>query len=360
MRLKCQVVLHLAVIAVVLAVAGTAAAESIIAYYPFESGVPGGTTPDEYSDNDLTIASSYTSIDSAGMFGNTLKTTNVLGNAQLAADDPDLDVNFAKLSVSLWAKASTWTDTQFGGRYLTGKYSTGTNVPPTHGWNMNVKADRYSPVIHQIEFGGYNTSDTASQWLQTSFDTALDAEIFHHIVGTFDGSGDVCIYVDGILAASAPAQFTELLGDNADPFQVSNRGVTATNPNSGGGFIGSIDDYLIASGDVLSAQQVALTHGLGRLAGVSMGDGTTVGGEINDVLAAYNAQGSATAGGQSWSYMSNVGGGTTVGTIGGSVAGGDAYIVLGADGSGVMMVPEPGMLVMLLSSVIGLLLWRRQ
>jgi hypothetical protein len=71
--------------------------------------------------------------------------------------------------------------------------------------------------------------------------------------------------------------------------------------------------------------------------------------EITDVLAAYTTQTSAEAGtgaadGTIWYYSPNVGGGNTVGTIGGTVAGGNAFIVLGTDGSGVTVVPEPSTL----------------
>src|SRR5262249_49747901 len=106
------------------------------------------------------------------------------------------------------------------------------------------------------------------------------------------------------------------------------------------GFIGNIDDYALKD-DMISAQQVALIHGLGRLAGVTYGAGATLGADIDGVLSAYNTQGSATAGGSTWYYAPDVGGGTTIGTIGGTVAGGNAYVVLGSDGSGITLVPEP-------------------
>jgi hypothetical protein len=91
------------------------------------------------------------------------------------------------------------------------------------------------------------------------------------------------------------------------------------------------------------------------LAGVSYGSGTAVGQELAAVLDAYDTQGSAMAGGCLWEYMADVGGGNTIGAIGGSVAGGDAFIVLGADGSGVAIVPEPGALSLLCAGLVALL-----
>ncbi|MBN1910393.1 MAG: PEP-CTERM sorting domain-containing protein [Pirellulales bacterium] len=87
------------------------------------------------------------------------------------------------------------------------------------------------------------------------------------------------------------------------------------------------------------------------LAGVTYGSGTSLGGELADVLDAYQMEGSAMAGNVTWHYSDDVGGGTTIGMIGGSVAGGDAYIVLGTDGSGVTLVPEPSTFLLLLFAV---------
>jgi hypothetical protein len=157
-------------------------------------------------------------------------------------------------------------------------------------------------------------------------------------VGTYDDANNrAAIYVNGIIAASLTTTVTPFTGLNSNAFEVGNRGNGATAT----AYIGLLDDYYVAS-DTFTAQQIALTHGLGRLAGVSLGTGT----EITDVLAAYTTQTAAEAGtgaadGTIWYYSANVGGGNTVGTIGGTVAGGNAFIVLGTDGSGVTIVPEP-------------------
>ncbi|NLE38312.1 MAG: LamG domain-containing protein [Pirellulaceae bacterium] len=357
-------------LSVLLLAAEPATAETVFAYYAFDTETS-GATPDGVGDNDLTLGSSTgdsATIDSASMFGaGALKSTQVAGYAQLADGDPEFDTTYTKLSVSLWAnQAGGWTGT-FGNRYLTGKYSTGDN----RGWALSVKGGS----VNQIVFDGFesNLQTDPNLTATTTMSSALAEDEFHHIVATFDASGtsreaQFKIYVDGIrqenLAftsklSTVPNTIDAINGDNSNPFQVINRGNTAAHSTSGGGFIGSIDDYLIATGDVLTDQQVALIHGLGRLAGVSYESGATPGVELAGVLGAYNAQGSAMAGGAWWTYGANVGSGP-IGTIGGTVAGGDAYIVLGADGSGVTFVPEPGTFALLLAGLAGLLAWRRR
>jgi hypothetical protein len=154
------------------------------------------------------------------------------------------------------------------------------------------------------------------------------------------------LYINGILSTLIPVtspnagtsvasgtRQTQLNGVNGNAFQIANRGDSTGGTSAG--FIGSIDDYLLLDNAATNVD-VALIHGLGRLAGVSFGaqNQAMTSTQILDVLNAYNTQGSAAAGGKTWQYNASVGAGP-IGTIGGTVAGNDAFIVLGSDGSGV-------------------------
>lgn len=101
-------------------------------------------------------------------------------------------------------------------------------------------------------------------------------------------------------------------------------------------FTGSLDDFATWT-RALSGQEVALLGGLGYFAGVGVSDAT----QIDAVLSMYEAgTGTAVVGGQTWTYAASLGS-TTIGARGGSVANDDAFIVLGGDGSGIVIVPEP-------------------
>ena len=360
---RCASILLVVVVAVL--AAGPAVAETVFAYYPFDQETS-SVTPDGQSDNDLTLGADNgapATIDSASMFGaGAVKSTQVEAYAQLANGDPDFDVAYTQFSIALWAnQAGGWAEgTSSRSRYLAGKYATGSN----RGWSLDVRGG----AVNQICLSAFSTNDPhdPNLFAITDMDTALAADEFHHVVATFDAAGtspetQIAIYVDGIRQqgldfstkyGTPPEPISHLNGVNANNFQILNRGLTANDPNAGGGFIGSIDDCLLATGPVLTDKQVALLHGLGRLAGVSYGSGTINGEELASVLDAYDAQGLAVAGGETWYYSDNVGGGNTIGTIGGSVATGDAFIVLGTDGSGVNLVPEPGCLTLLLGILV--------
>jgi hypothetical protein len=114
-------------------------------------------------------------------------------------------------------------------------------------------------------------------------------------------------------------------------------GLTTT----GRDFQGYLDDAAIWS-DAKSAEQIALIHGLGSLAGVALGDSA-----IDNIQALFDTAGAGivSAGGTGWKYATGLGS-TTVGTTGGSVGTADAFIVLAPDGRGIQQVPEPATLVM--------------
>jgi hypothetical protein len=119
-------------------------------------------------------------------------------------------------------------------------------------------------------------------------------------------------------------------------------------------FTGMLDDFAYWHNEAIDGVEVALIHGLGRFSLVTLDDAS-----IANVRAAWmaGAGNSATSGAQTWHFASGLTGVT--GTTGGTVAGGDAFIVLdGTNGTGVSLIPEPGSLATLAAA--GLLLRRRR
>ena len=162
--------------------------------------------------------------------------------------------------------------------------------------------------------------------------SAVNTGEWVHVAASRNGSNLVGIYVNGERVASGTR--AESIGVS-QPFFIGNRTGRITP------FDGSIDDVATWT-RALTGQEVALLGGLGYFAGVGVSDGT----QIDALLSVYNAQsGTATVGGQSWTYASNLGS-STVGARGGSVEANSAFIVLGGDGTGVVIVPEPGAIVL--------------
>ncbi len=165
--------------------------------------------------------------------------------------------------------------------------------------------------------------------------------------GNSTNAGSATIYADGILGGTVPLDFVAYV-DNSVKLLIGAEPTTATTARRG--VTGLIDDVGIWS-RALSAQEVAIINGLGRFVGLVLDSGG-----IDAVLAAYNATGSASSGVRTWSYKTGLTG--PVGTTGGSIAGGDAYIVLGAGNGVQIVIPEPASLALL--SISGLLLLPRR
>jgi len=163
-----------------------------------------------------------------------------------------------------------------------------------------------------------------------------------------DGSsGNVKLYVNGVEDGSAtttrtrpsqPTYAAEIARNNRTPSQT---------------FQGDLDDIGVWD-EALDPKKIALLNGLGRFSGVDLGSAS-----IDNVLAVYNAtSGTATAGSEIWGYKTGLGS-TTVGATGGSVAGGDAYIVLDTSGNGVQQIPEPATVALAAVGLLGLRRRRR-
>ncbi len=193
--------------------------------------------------------------------------------------------------------------------------------------------------------------------------TSVDDNNWHHVAGVFvwddaNGNGQVDvgenserrIYVNGILESTQAETRSRI-----NPSRIGVGGlVRGNNSSANDPFTGLIDDFGYWD-DVVSDQMIALIHGLGRFSGVDLGDSA-----IDDVLAAWQAGAgnSATAGGEMWVYADGLTGVT--GAIGGSVIGGNAFIVLdGNTGAGVALIPEPASLALLVLGGLAAFGWRR-
>lgn len=174
----------------------------------------------------------------------------------------------------------------------------------------------------------YVRQSDGSKWVRATGGTDIFDDTWHHVVMVYaSGPGTAMVYIDGRLDATAT---------NSDvgatlAFNVGRVGAHETNLSLN---IGGLLDDLGIWNDALTPQQVALIHGLGHFTGLNLADDS-----IAAVLQAFNAQGQAEAGGYQWAYQAGLTG--NIGTIGGSTADNNAYIVLDGNGNGVQIVPEP-------------------
>ena len=157
--------------------------------------------------------------------------------------------------------------------------------------------------------------------------TTWTPDTWYHVAVTEDASNNIRLFVNGIEDGSFTTAYTRP-ADAADVVIGRHSDLAIPQYYSGG-----LDDLGVWNYD-LDPKKIALLNGLGRFAGVNLGDPA-----IDNVLAVFNAaSGSAAVGSQTWVYKTGLGS-TTVGATGGSVAGGDAYIVLDDSGNGVGVQP---------------------
>lgn len=214
-----------------------------------------------------------------------------------------------------------------------------------------------------IFVAGADAGGTGRQWLLQTSNSGADSAYFwsdttgafqrtlnfipsqnawHHLAVTYDNNR-IRTYQDGILKSTSAA-FSASLLTTWTSLKLGGHN------NFGQGFEKWLDDMGVFS-DVQSPQRIALISGLGQPSfGVALNDSA-----IDSVLAVFNTQsGSAVAGGVTWEYATGLPE-STVGETGGSLAGNDAYIVLGSNidgGLGVQMVVKPAVAVPEASTIV--------
>jgi hypothetical protein len=318
---------------------------AVIAYYPLD------TDSNDYSGNGINLSADGSSgalIQFNGiqsMFGGGAAHWNTVANnasnrSLSTADSRLANTAFTNFTGSIWAfadPASNANGWNGGGsdRFLFGSRENANTVQP-NGWAIFHNKD----VPNNIRLLNNNQGPTSAavSTIGNTFGADVNS-VFHHIATTFDsGTNQIKIYIDGILSVSGnnTSPYTTLTTDGTGKnFAIGNEGDNRS-ANSAKSWSGWLDDALFLDSTANDAQ-IAVIHGAGRLASGNAGalNATFTDTQINDVYNAYVGHSSAVAGGVTWRYSANLGHETQIGRIGGSLGGGDAYIVLGTDGSGV-------------------------
>ena len=186
-------------------------------------------------------------------------------------------------------------------------------------------AGRANLMVQNSKFGFY-----LDGFGEFYFDTNIDDGTWHHVGATRSGNAFSFI-IDGSIHMPFGTSSANV-GDTGVDWRL---GARASNSDQFQ-YDGSIDDVGVWQG-AITATRVAATYGLGLFSDVDLGDSAidailamdTSGQEVTDVGADLHT----------WAYATGLSG--TAGSVGGSVTGGDAWIVLGDSGQGVQFVPEP-------------------
>ncbi|MDB4408593.1 LamG domain-containing protein [Akkermansiaceae bacterium] len=149
---------------------------------------------------------------------------------------------------------------------------------------------------------------------------AVNDDTWHHIITVFEHVGSASIYVDGVFAQQRTAQAGEFV--LPDRFGVG--ALARTDTSVVDSFDGSVDDVSFWKGIITANEAAALAGGATGLA-LNASD-------IASLLDGFDTQSSAFAGGVSWNYAPGLVG--AVGETGGTIAGGDGFIILDDDGNG--------------------------
>lgn len=182
---------------------------------------------------------------------------------------------------------------------------------------------------------------------------SISDDAWHHLAVRRRPDGFIELYLDGMLVATSAGACTGAITTYAQRAVGSERRWVADNHNA------PDQRYLAAAVDdvglwtiALSAQEIALIHALGVFNSTGMDSS-----DVEALFDAFVAQGAVTLpNGQTWAHTTGLSGPT--GAIGGSIAGGDAYVVLnGAAGTGMSLtsyIPEPATLSLLALSALGI------
>lgn len=207
-------------------------------------------------------------------------------------------------------------------------------------WMKTAQGDKDAGIISSDDNGGArlmiwrNGQAVYANGFPGGLETTnfVNDDQWHHYALTKENNVAWQIYRDGILVDNSTGNTGFVQGNGLLRF------ARHANDDANARWPGALDDAAMWN-EVVSAQQIALIHGLGRYAGVDAGSSA-----IGSVLAAFNAGpgNTATAGGHSWRYATASQLNNPPGTIGftGGQAGMDTFIVLDAGGNG-MILSDP-------------------
>jgi hypothetical protein len=285
----------------------TQAKAALVGHWPLDDGA--GTTAAESQNNyDGTLFNNPV-WNSSGMIG-----TDSLNFPSAVAGYIDVG-NVAALNISGPITISTWWKNPGGSSWSGAVLTHGNSYFFGFGGNRTKLWFGFNDSSFR-DFFANNTTWTADTW--------------YHVAATMDGSsGTIRFYVNGVADGSSTTAQVRPSNPGDDTEIARNENVTSQR------FHGDLDDIGIWN-EALDAKKIALINGLGRFSGVNLADAS-----VDNVLAVYTAgSGSATAGSEAWEYKTGLGS-STVGATGGSVGGGDAYIVLDASANGVGLSSGP-------------------
>lgn len=308
----------------------------LVAHYKFDE--TSGTTAADSSGNSFNATSITAPAWGAGIIGNAV--TFVSGNAggdELIYDNGSngrivdvTNVDGVEMTVTTWVKFST-------------------NAFQTAVYLGNERGSAFNNYFVLRSNNGrleLLARGTANDLLSTP-GAGFDDGQWHHVALTATSNTSRAFYVNG-----------QLVGTQTSDRRPFGRriafGATATEVNPiAAQFDGSLDDAGFWS-EALGAEKLALIHGLGRLQGIDQSDAG-----IDAVLAVFEAgTGLASVGDQVWEFTDSLATGVT-GSIGGSIAEGNAFILLDGDaGTGVVLIPEPTSIALL--GVSGLVIIARR
>ncbi len=201
------------------------------------------------------------------------------------------------------------------------------NRLPVHLRNTNNSTSVGIELLNGTARAYVRQSD-ANRWVRATGTTDIFDDTWHHVVMVYaSGTGTASVYIDGRLDAT---ESNYDVGANL-AFDVGRVGAHQSDLRLA---IGGLMDDLGIWNEALSPQQIALIHGLGHFVGANLADDGIIA-----VLHAFNTGSQGQAGGYQWAYTRGLTG--PIGTIGGSIAEKNAFIVLDGNGNGVRMVPNP-------------------
>jgi VCBS repeat-containing protein/autotransporter-associated beta strand protein len=260
------------------------------------------------SDDGTLFGGATTTATAAFIGSGGLDMTNAADGSYVRIDgSPESDFDFSgvgeSMSVQTWMRTAPGFDDAWEALVAKGEG----NGWRLHRNNSSATDLNFSAGGASVNSGGTNAND--GQW--------------HHIIAVHDAATTTnFIYIDGRLAGTATGAGT--LSDRANFMQIGGNPDAANRE-----FDGTMDDTAIWSRAV-TAQEIAAINGLGRFSGLNVQDSG-----INSVLnVVANGGGHVLIGSQTWEYATGLG---TQGQIGGSVAGGDAFIVIDNAGNGVRL-----------------------
>jgi hypothetical protein len=227
----------------------------MILHFPFDQvdGTGPFTTPDTSGLNKTGTLQVMTNSNLVpGINGNALQfngSSTSLDRVEIADGDPDIDKTYSEFTFAAWIKPSSAAFSP-ATSWIAGKMTTSNN----RGWQLNLNPNN-DPAGHPSEIVlTYYVSNVNSNphdvFLGPNANIAPDTWV--HLAFTFKANDVVNMYVNGALAASAPA-FSAFNGSNSRPLQIGNRGSSIANS-----WNGLIDDVYMYDTALTQDQIIAI------------------------------------------------------------------------------------------------------